>query len=278
MSYIAEGDNYVIADPRPAEAWYSAFVSIINANGWRGDLAAKRQHALEWAYGVSETASLRVWRGWKDFKKAIAANWFGEPEHKTFYPDWDVEEVCAFACAFRNRKVRASLFPENIACHAESFVLPRTPAAVRRRLQSIDRSVMMDVFPESSTPTSICFRWHGDCFGDAVVMEAGIGQAMQVFESEQGQYALARRMFSNGELTLQKREIRSCDGEAVWEITRQLDTLVRKYGWYLQAQVFGICRAMGIHWLALEGYYDSYTDTLTVVDVDLPFDPLFMSK
>jgi len=49
--------------------------------------------------------------------------------------------------------------------------------------------------------------------------------------------------------------------------------------WELQSRTFGICRTIGIEWLAMEGYWTPDAGgSLTVVDCDLPLDYVFMYR
>jgi len=270
--------RYVRSDPTSAEAWFHVFEQSIAERLHSDRIGEARSLAFEWAEGAGSSLRLPPWRGWKEFKRAVAAKWFGEPERSVFGPGWRVNDVIDYASQFTGRHVRASVFPDGIACHARSLRLPRGTARQRKALAQLDPNVVLEVFPESSSSTSICFRRQSDAFGSEVVFEAGLGQAMAVFESEQGKHPFVC-------LTL-----RANDGSASWKqggdkddeasmvvIGERLQGLVARHAWQLQAHACGICHGLGIDWLSIEGYYDEGENPrLTVVDLDLPFDTVFM--
>lgn len=280
MSSLLSHRRYHVPEPTAAESWFRSFKQVVSdCDRWPGSDGA-RGLAFEWARGVSKAVRLRSWTGWKQFKRAVAARWFGEPERHIFLPEWQVDDVISYASTFGGRTLRASLFAPEIACHAQSTRLPPDPEMQKHSLGLMDRSLVLEVFPESSSATGICFRRCGDCFGADVTYEAGLGQAMYVFESEQGEHSFVSVSQRDG-LRFVWKQVAGQKGtnQDTVIIQNRLEGLMRRRGWELQAKVFGLCRGLGIEWVAVEGYYDPEEGhRVTVVDVDLPFDVLFMCE
>lgn len=263
---------YFNPDPSPAEAWFEACHGKIAAFWKRNDWDAARAVAMEWADIHSQRLGFR-WTGvWKLFKRDVVSRYFWRLEHKSFAPGWSPPEVAAYVRSLTGRPARVSVFLPSIACRAKSIRLPRGAAAVSRLLGKLDRSVAVDVFPESSSPGSICFRRYSRAFGEGAFYEAGEGQAMFVFEAEQGQHAIASatRTPSGFEYGF---SVADRDGAHLQERLRRL---VDDADGLLTSRSFACCRVLGIDYVAIEGYFNpAAPDPLIVVDVDLPFDFLF---
>ncbi len=271
---------YLVADPSVAEAWYATYSSLIRDRIGNGSWIAARELALEWARGVSDWLNLREWRVWKQFKRAIAAAWFGEPERHIFQAGWTAAELLSYASTFTERDIRVSVFSESVACHAVSLCLPHHASDTwETRIRQADRRSEVEVFPESSTPTSICFRRFASAFNESVIYEAGTGQAMSVFESEQGCRAFAGVSLSQSGTLVWNLGNATYNKSEIAEIREKLRCLVRTHEWQLATRTFGISRRVGVEWLTIEGYYDPLkTPDVTIVDLDLPFDQAFMHQ
>ncbi|MBA7623354.1 hypothetical protein ES703_30749 [subsurface metagenome] len=271
--------RYFPEEPSRAEAWYYTYEALIFELAQREDWNGAQRCATEWANGVSAMQKLGPHHVWKQFKRNVLSKWFGEPERKFFAPKWDIASVLKYVCLHDRRNVRVSLFLPNIACHSESICLhPKNKASWHKVIARLDRNTAIEVFPESSTHTSVCFRMFRSAFGENVVYEAGRGQAMRVFESEQGKHSIvSARAFCNRDY-IWERKVSGEDRLAnVVEVEKKLRQLIYSYGWHLETRCFGICRSLGIEQIAVEGYFDAgVSNELTIVDMDLPFDYVFM--
>lgn len=234
--------------------------------------------ALEWSFGVSEQLGLPRTEVWKFFKRAIVARWFGQVESRKFSPGWSVEEALEYAESFSERAVRFSLFPSDIACHAKSFRLAWDQRERWREiLTQADKTTAMEMFPEASSDRTICFRRATTMFGDDVCYEAGTGQAMFVFEQERGEHPVVSASKCGCEFEYSKVIPDRCRGQQLPDIETKLRRLVDLYDPALTLKCFGLCRTLGIDYVSIEGYFDAVSvRPPIVVDLDLPFDAVFM--
>ena len=271
-------ERYILYEPSREELW-SQFAKKRIAEAITKDQWLKAQEiAIEWANGICDRLGLTNTGNWKLFKRSLVARWFGRLENKRFPAGWSVEEALQYANRFTGRSVRFSLFPENIACHATSY---RLPLDHRERWEFIvaqaDNSIAMEMFPEPSTEDTICFRRYTTQYGEGVVYEAGKGQAMFVFEQEQGQHPVVSAT-KDGEGYVYARVVPEDQHNRIaLEIEAQLKSLIKTHDRRLASKCFGLCRMLGIDYVSIEGYFDpTKPDKLTIVDLDLPFDFVFM--
>ncbi len=268
--------RYFISEPTKAEAAFAGSLDAINlaiaGENWR----MAQGIAKDWGNQISRQMGMPQRKVWKEFKRDIAQRWFGRPEKRIFEPPWSHEAVLDYTGNFPGRNLRVSSFPENIACHAKSFRLPANQESIWiETLLALDRNVLIEVFPESSTSNSICFRRFGFAFGEEIFYEAGKGQAMPVFEDEQGKHPMVHGYRDiSGNYNFRASMPTHKDGR---EIRKKLQMLIRKYDRIIQSKCSGVCRKTGIDGLGLEGYFNpGATNDLIVVDFDLPFDFVFM--
>lgn len=263
---------YFNPDPSSAEAWFEACHEKISALWQKNDVNAARAVAMAWAEEHSRRFRFR-WTGvWKLFKRDVVSRYFWRLEHRSFAPGWSAPEVLAYVKSLSGRPARLSIFLPSIACRAKSVRLPVGSAAVSRLLGRLDRAVAVDVFPESSSLGSICFRRYSRAFGEGVFYEAGEGQAMFVFEEEQGQHAIASATKTSSGFAYGS-SVQHLDST---HLHPRLQRLVEDADVLLTSRTFVCCRVLGIDYLAVEGYFNpAAPDPLIVVDVDLPFDFLF---
>ncbi len=271
--------RYSITDPTPAETHYTMFAGRIDGAAAAKEWPRARALALEWAHGLGHDLKLRRFTVWKEFKRALAARWFGAPEHRVFVPQWSPEAVLTYLAQFKDRHVRVSVFSAGIACHAPSQRLPAQRDLWPGTMAQLDRDTLIEAFPESSSAQSLCFRRYCTAFGEEVVYEAGRGQAMPVFESEQGRHstAFARRLgttdFTTGATVVPDYAVSAA------LLGQELAQLITQHDATLQLKCGAICRRTGIEWTSLEGYYDPLSNArVTIVDMDLPFDYVFMAE
>lgn len=141
-------------------------------------------------------------------------------------------------------------------------------------LASLERKILIEVFPESSSDTGICLRRFTSAFGEDVFYEAGMGQAMAVFEEEQGKHP---KVFASKKCPMRFSMQGQGPGLDVTKIKRRLRLLIQKHDTSIQSRRSAICRRIGMDGLGIEGYFNPNTkDDLVVVDFDLPLDLAFM--
>jgi len=263
---------------RREELWFQFAKKRIAEAIARDQWLEAQKIATDWADGICDRLGLRKTSVWKFFKRSLVAQWFGQVENRRFQPGWSVEEALQYAKSFSGRSVRFSLFPEDLACHAASF---RLPAEQEDRWRSIiaqvDNSVAMEMFPESSTDDTICFRRYTMQFGEEVIYEAGKGQAMFVLEQEQGQHPVVSAEKKDGRYVYSEINPGDKHSEEVKEIKVKLRNLIETNDDELTRKCCRLCRALGIGWVCVEGYFDpTKPGSLVIVDLDLPFDFVFM--
>jgi pyruvate,orthophosphate dikinase len=234
-----------------------------------GGVAEAREIAWKWAQEVSIRYGLTTAANWKFFKRDLAARWFGKNESRRFLPGWLTEEVVAYAEALRGapNQTRFSVFPSTIACHAVSEVLPRTLSGEEwaRRIDKVDRNSAIEVFQEQSSK-KLCFR--AVLAEDVVRVEAGIGQAMYVFEQERGRHpVLAEQLYPSAHDL-------SSSSPPLDALRDELKRFVVESGDIVAGTMLAIEADLGCGWLGIEGYYAQHQQ-LVVCDIDLPFDLAF---
>lgn len=271
--------TFAIYEATKDELWFQ-FAEERITKAVAGDRWLKAQEiAIEWANGVCDRLGLANTGNWKFFKRNLVARWFGKVEKKRFPPGWSVEVALQYANSFTGRSVRFSLFPKDIACHATSF---RLPLDKREQWKDIiaqaENSVAMEMFPESSTDDTICFRRYTTRFGGEVFYEAGKGQAMFVFEQERGQHPVVLAKKKDEKYIYTRIVPAGNPNRTVQEIEAKLRNLIKTHDYGLTSKCFGICRILGIGYVLIEGYFDpTRPNNLSIVDLDLPFDFVFMA-
>jgi len=270
--------EYIIVDPSDEEIWFIHTQNLIaecaNKKNWK----AAQNLALYWAEGVCEAIGLPKTDNWKFFKRSVAYKWFGQPEHKRFLPCWTIEEAIAYAEQFPDRSIRFSVFPKDIACHAKSYRLPvENKQKWADTLLAADNTVEMEMFPEASTPNTICFRRRSSFLGEDTTYEAGKGQAMFVFEQERGMHPVisADKQVDTFVYTIFSPQSDSVS--ILVDIRYKLEKLIDIHDKGISAKCFGLCRKLGIGYTSIEGYFDfAQPEKYLIVDIDLPFDVVFM--
>jgi hypothetical protein len=68
-------------------------------------------------------------------------------------------------------------------------------------------------------------------------------------------------------------------GGTFQEIETKLRALIKTHDYQLACKCFGLCRMLGIDYVSIEGYWDPVRPRdVLVVDLDLPFDVVFMAS
>ena len=271
--------KYTVYEITQEELWFqfaeSRIAEAISQNQWLG----AQDTANEWADIVCARLGLSNPGVWKFFKRALVAYWFGQVERRKFSPGWSVKEALEYANSFVRRSVRFSLFPKDIACHAKSFRLPADQRGEWERiLVEADNSEAMEMFPEPPMDDVICFRRYTTIFGEEIHYEAGKGQAMFVFEQERGQHPVISASKKDEGYVYTRALLGSQYVEVAQDIEMKLKDLIDIHDDALASTCLSMCRALGIDYTSIEGYFDPNTpDKLLVVDIDLPFDAAFMT-
>ncbi|MFZ5902753.1 MAG: hypothetical protein ACOYZ8_04295 [Chloroflexota bacterium] len=269
---------YSIYDPSEEENWFSVAFKIAQDYASSGNWKTAQNIALWWGEGICDSLKIPYTDNWKFLKRALAANWFGKTQSKKFLAPWKTTDALEYALSFSDKSVRFSLFPKDIACHAVSSRLPidrkDTWATI---LNTADTTIDMEMFPEASTKTSICFRRYTSAFREVTIYEAGKGQAMYVFEQERGKHStvVASRFGADSSYEFAFSELNPSWSSK--QIMRELGEFVCRFDCEISRKCFWMCRKLGIDYLSIEGYYDPlHPDGYIIVDIDLPFDVFFL--
>lgn len=232
--------------------------------------------ALGWAKAVSKKYCIDEPVVWKFFKRDVATKWFGRIEHKKFHPNWNSREVMEYMDSFPGKSFRLSIFPEDIACHAVSYFLSLAEKGSWKNIvSSIEPLSSIRVFPVPAYE-NMCFRLFYSA--DEFYIEAGIGEAMFVFEAEQGKHPIVLAQIKEHVLFSEKNSDPSHQNK-VNDIKKRLKMLIDRHLEDLQIRCEMVRYALGIEYISIEGYYDENDpDHVAVVDLDLPQDVAFVSK
>jgi hypothetical protein len=266
---------YMLENSCPEELLFLSAIRAVEKEIAKNQWSRAQDIAIGWARVICEKWGLQETLVWKIFKRSLAARWFGKVECKRFWPRWSVKEVIEYAKKFHGQSVRLSLFPEKIACHATSFILPEDRMNQWSKIiGQLDNSVAIEIFPESSTKTSVCFRRSSTLLSEEVIYEAGEGQASFVFEQEQGKHSTVVAWKPRAKFKYIRKTGEEGDCSIIEE---KLRALIKKHEKSLAMKSFCICSALGINYLHIEGYFDPLKkDSIHIVDLDLPFDLVFM--
>jgi hypothetical protein len=265
---------YLTPSPSTVEAWFSfCAIQIENARRSNNSLLAM-EIAYDWADYVSNKIDIKFQNNWKLFKKEIIKRYFGNYLGRKFKTGWSVDDVLTFLNQYDNIDFRISLFPTDIACHSISVALPfKDKVNWHYILSELNNKTDIEVFQQASSNNTICFRRFTTLFGEEIKYECGYGQAMDVFENEQGHHEIIS-VSKNNNCYKQKNIVPNSS-----ELYNRLFSLIQSHDSYLHMKSKFLCRQLGIEWLSLEGYYNSSTNKKPlIVDIDLPFDYVFMKK
>jgi 8-oxo-dGTP pyrophosphatase MutT (NUDIX family) len=225
--------------------------------------------AFEWANRLAGDMGASPPLNWKLFKRDLLRRYFPTPETSRFPSPWAVEQVVAQALALADEgTVRGSAFPRDIACHAVSIRLNTSDVGqLAAEIAGFDPAADLEIFVEQS-PSNLAWRlvWNHGRF----TMEAGIGQAMYLFEEERGEHPLASASWE----THQERV--SAGGEAL--PADHLVAFLERHRGDLVERCHRIADELRIDVFAVEGYFHLVGETYVAVDMDLPFDWVFMSQ
>lgn len=226
--------------------------------------------AFEWLHEYANSLCISVPWNWKIAKKQIAAHFFGKQHSIQLQFDDDINRGIQFIVLHSDQNVRCSYHRFNTACHSDSRRIDLSTLSWLYEIkESMSERDLIDIFVESSTETTTCFRRFSLQYNDAISYEMGYGQAMYVFEAEQGKHDTAGLNYSNGEWKLKAAH------DPI--LMKHLQQLIKKHEEYLSIKVQCICYYLGIPQISIEGYFDTNSPSTSpmVVDIDLPFDRAF---
>lgn len=263
-----DDDGLGLARRPQAEATARALERVAAARSInRSDIA--QGIALRW-FGANCPLSLRSnTQNWKVLKKQLVGSIFGEPQGRYFHEPWQHAKVSAYARDLlkTGQAIRVSAFPNSISCHARSELIKEswTTEELTSFLREFDPATTLNVFPQQSAD-QMCFRLV--CRADRVLVEAGWGQAMYVFEAERGQHStLVATGVSSGQI-----KMTASDGVSEM-LSTSLAAFLNKHGDWIRSLSVWLPVWFGAEQIAVEGYFDPERKRPpVVVDIDLPLD------
>lgn len=240
-----------------------------------GNCSKAQGIALQWAKRICEKYGFNDPTVWKFFKRDLVAKWFGRRECRKFFPGWSIQDVLEYTKVFPEQSFRLSLFPKDIACYATSYRLPKEYRdSWLSIISGIDNSVPVEMFPEPSSD-NMCFRAF-NALGEFYI-EAGIGQAMFVFEQEQGKHPIVFARRRGGKFSFYNRNMNASCAHEHDDIKKKLLRFINLHDNKIQTQCECLRTALGIDYTLIEGYFDIHTpQSVLVCDIDLPQDIAFM--
>lgn len=252
------------------DALYSFYNGRITSLLLSNQKKAAQDEAFNWLQEYVRSLCISTPWNWKIAKKQIAAHYFGKTPSIQLYYDSDISEGMSFILSHSDVNVRVSYHRSDTACHSESRkVCSDDLEWISQIWENMSSKDVIDIFTETSTPTSTCFRRASTQYNEAVVYEIGYGQAMYVFEAERGKHDVAGMDSYNDE-----RKYKNARDPV---LTQHLKTLVETHDQMLAMKTRCMCYFLGIPQISIEGYFNTSTPMATpiVVDIDLPFDVAF---
>jgi hypothetical protein len=232
-----------------------------------GKMTAFKQAALRWFESTCPLQPFPDTQNWKVLKKLLAASLFGTPEGRFFPSPWNLDEVASYIRSLDNpgRATRVSAFANDVSCHARSEVIDKDCSGndLLSFLRSLDPETTLNIFPQQN-PDQMCFRV---VFAETgLIVEAGWGQAMYVFESERGYHPIVSCRGSSAD------DLRVSGIAAPKRLSSAVEIFLSSQRRHLQVIYDTLPAMLGAKHLAIEGYFDPATCKLVIVDMDIPLD------
>ncbi|MFA5032774.1 MAG: hypothetical protein WC614_07125 [bacterium] len=247
------------------------------------DAMATRDHikaqtiAFQWAEAICEKYGLNIPNVWKFFKRDLVTKWFGKEECKRLSPNWSIKDIQEYTKLFPDKSFRLSIFPKNIACHATNYHLSlEDKKSWDLILLNIDKSLNAEIFLDRN-PDSMCFRAF-NTLGEFYI-EAGIGQAMFVFEKEQGKHPMVIATLNNERYFFIVTKMQNEYKNISYDIKRKLQLFIKLHGDLIKTKCEHLRKTLGLAYICVEGYFDaSIPNIISICDIDLPPDIAFFIK
>jgi hypothetical protein len=244
----------------------SALQRVIAAKISGHDTLAK-EAALRWFSSIFALQPCPDSQNWKVLKKLLVVCLFGAVEGRFFPAPWNMSEVSRYVRSldYPRRATRVSAFPNDISCHARSEIISNdwSEQEIIAFLSSFDNNTTLNVFPQQN-PDQMCFRVVFDEAG--LVLEAGWGQAMYVFETERGQHPIVTCKATTAD------RLAIVESTAPEQLRSTLTVFLESQRRWLQVMHDVLPVIVGAKTLAIEGYFDPITKSRVVVDMDIPLD------
>jgi len=264
---IARRNGSVAFERSPIEEHSASVLGQVIAARSIGRDAIAQEAALCWFASVAPLKPTPQSKNWKFLKKLLVSSLFGELEGRFFLAPWNVEEVAKFigSLNFPKRLARVSEFPNTISCHSRSEKIDRnwSQKELREFLNSFDPNATLNVFPQQD-PEQMCFRAVFNETG--IILEAGWGQAMYVFEAERGQHPI---ITSKGNSA---NDLVASSISAPEQLSSAAVGFLESHRRWLQVMNDVLLAILGAEQVAIEGYFDPVTHRRVVVDIDIPLD------
>ncbi len=257
--------------------WSIIFINQIKDLQKIGSYVEAQEIARRWGLEVCKKYDISYSHNWKFIKRNIVDRWFGKREYKRFLPGWSMDDIFDYAKKNPGKSFRVSLFPDNIACHAVSYPLPADsfddwPSTI----SNIDKNITMEIFPEPPQ-NNVCFRVYSAV--DESNIEIGFGQAMHVFEAEQGIHPIVGATKIDDQYTYFEENYDKMNAARFNELKKHINNMIKKHAETIQSKCYWVRKALGVEYVLIEGYYDpEKPDNILICDIDLPLDIAFIVK
>jgi hypothetical protein len=107
-----------------------------------------------------------------------------------------------------------------------------------------------------------------------------MGEAMPVFEAEQGMHPIILAQLNTG-INFEEKSAGNASAfqGKIKEIKKRLTEFIRMHRDHMQTRCEMVRHALGIDYISIEGYFDQMRpEFVEVVDLDLPMDVAFTEK
>lgn len=249
---------------------YSYYEKEINALLAKNKKKEAQKKAFEWLQEYAESLCISVPWNWKIAKKQIAAYYYGKNPSVYLHFEDPLEKGVYFVRSHAKQNVRCSFHRFDTACHSESRKITTENLEWLTEIKGyMSPKDVIDIFTECSTISTTCFRRFSLSYNEEISYEMGYGQAMYVFEAEQGQHDVVGRNYCDGKW--------KSENMSNFKLMEHLEQLIKNHEQYLAIKTQSICYYLGIPQICIEGYFDTMnpTEKPTIVDIDLPFDKAF---
>ncbi len=156
-------------------SFYDQRITDFLSNGQKG---LAQNEAFEWLHEHEKRLCISVSWNWKIAKKQIAAFYFGKnPSVQIHYHD-NINNGIEFIKHNVNNNIRCSYHRFDTACHSESRKISLESIEWLKQIKrNMSEKDVIDIFIETSTSTTTCFRRVSLQYNEEIAYEMGYGQA-----------------------------------------------------------------------------------------------------